>query len=755
VFSILFCLLCTGSGLANTVTTLLPEISAAASIAVDPVSENLFIFGDSVIRQLSMPTQAVSILAGAPGSSFSNGVGQDAVFGNTVAIVLSSNGNLYASDKLYKRVRQIVISTRVVSTLAGDGVDGRRDGVGTNSRFSSLGHIVTDSNDNLYVQDGTTVRKIVISSGNVTTLAGHNVPNVAPNFPSDNPYGLYFSRRTTGSGLLYVHYMSGVVTINVDNGLLDFTLMSSGFHPVATHPYAMYSNGSWFTMFGVPISHSLNQCHIKQYDLSGYVSSGFSMLTVPTTYIAGSATSDCSSVDGTGADIRVLMVGCSTADLSNGILYFSQPETQRIRALRASAPCSAGSYCPSGSSALNQGGPCPAGYYCRRGSDRIPCPAGTYCTPGMSAAAQALPCSAGKYCPSGSSTLDQGGLCPAGYYCAAGSDRATCSNGAYCPPGSTTPDQGGLCAVGFFCAAGADRVACSAGKYCPSGSFDQNALCTAGYYCAAGANRAPCSAGKYCPPGSATLDQGGPCTAGYYCAYGMDRAPCSPGQYCPAGSSTLNQGGTCAAGFYCAAGADRIPCSTGKYCPAGSESLDQGGQCTAGYYCSGGSDRAACSAGKYCPQGSSTLDQGGPCTAGYYCAAGADRAPCTAGMHCPPGSATQDQGGSCAEGFFCAARADREPCSAGKFCPPGSGTLDQGGMCTPGYACPGGGMIRMQCNAGLHAPEGSSSCTQCPRGLVTGSAGTVTISTIMDRVKNIELRYMVIVSTYSKLINWL
>ena len=77
------------------------------------------------------------------------------------------------ADKSNHLIRKIVISTGVVSTLAGSTSAGSTDATGTSAKFSNPVGIVTDGT-NLYVADGDNhrIRKIVIATGAVTTLAG-------------------------------------------------------------------------------------------------------------------------------------------------------------------------------------------------------------------------------------------------------------------------------------------------------------------------------------------------------------------------------------------------------------------------------------------------------------------------------------------------------------------------------------------------------------------------------------------------------
>ncbi len=126
------------------------------------------------IRKIVIATGAVTTLAGSaglPGST--NGTGSAARF-NSPQGMTTDNTNLYVADTWNHTIRKIVTSTGVVSTLAGSaGISGSADGTGSAARFNYPRGITTDG-ANLYVADTNsyTIRKIVISTGDVTTLAG-------------------------------------------------------------------------------------------------------------------------------------------------------------------------------------------------------------------------------------------------------------------------------------------------------------------------------------------------------------------------------------------------------------------------------------------------------------------------------------------------------------------------------------------------------------------------------------------------------
>jgi sugar lactone lactonase YvrE len=128
-----------------------------------------------VIRQVVMATGQVTTFAGSSGwSGTSDGVAAAARFTRPAGITSDDQGNLYVTDSGNHVIRRIAVATAEVTTLVGaPGASGSADGVGENARFSSPQGIAADDAGNIFVSDaGTTIRKIVISTRTVTTLAG-------------------------------------------------------------------------------------------------------------------------------------------------------------------------------------------------------------------------------------------------------------------------------------------------------------------------------------------------------------------------------------------------------------------------------------------------------------------------------------------------------------------------------------------------------------------------------------------------------
>ena len=94
---------------------------------------------------------AVTTLAGTGSTGSANGTGTSASF-NTPSGITTDGTNLYVADRENHLIRKIVISTGVVTTVAGTGSQGSANGTGTSASFKYPSGITTDGT-NLYVTD--------------------------------------------------------------------------------------------------------------------------------------------------------------------------------------------------------------------------------------------------------------------------------------------------------------------------------------------------------------------------------------------------------------------------------------------------------------------------------------------------------------------------------------------------------------------------------------------------------------------------
>ena len=104
-------------------------------------------------------TFVVTTIAGTGNTGSTNGTGTSASFDNPEGITTDGT-NLYVTNRNHL-IRKIVISTGAVTTLAGTGSSGSANGTGTSASFNYPSGITTDGT-NLYVADmgNNLIRKI-------------------------------------------------------------------------------------------------------------------------------------------------------------------------------------------------------------------------------------------------------------------------------------------------------------------------------------------------------------------------------------------------------------------------------------------------------------------------------------------------------------------------------------------------------------------------------------------------------------------
>lgn len=148
-------------------------VGAAASFnspeGITTDGTNLYVadVNNNKIRKIVIASGVVSTFAGAGIEGALDGKGTSL---KSFIDITTDGRHLYVVDTSHHRILKIAIATEEVSTLAGSGIEGFEDGKGTLATFYfPQGIAIVGSN--LYVADNHTIRKIVIDTGEVSTVA--------------------------------------------------------------------------------------------------------------------------------------------------------------------------------------------------------------------------------------------------------------------------------------------------------------------------------------------------------------------------------------------------------------------------------------------------------------------------------------------------------------------------------------------------------------------------------------------------------
>ncbi|HEX7764187.1 MAG TPA: hypothetical protein VF433_11330, partial [Cellvibrio sp.] len=162
---------------------------------------HLYVVDGNKIRKIVIATGVVTTLAGSGSRGSTNGVGTAAMFSSPIGIATDGT-HLYVADTGNHKIRKVEIATSAVTTLAGIGPS--VDGTGAAASFTRPQGITTDGT-HLYVADtgNDKIRKVVIATGVVTTLAGSGASGSVDGTGSAASF--YFPQGITTDGThLYV-----------------------------------------------------------------------------------------------------------------------------------------------------------------------------------------------------------------------------------------------------------------------------------------------------------------------------------------------------------------------------------------------------------------------------------------------------------------------------------------------------------------------------------------------------------------------
>jgi sugar lactone lactonase YvrE len=303
------------------------------------------------IRKIIISSGVVSSVTGSQGASSLSGSADgdvltatfyyDAYYGSGIT---TDGTNLYVADSYNNKIRKINMSTGKVSSLTGllniSQSYGAVDGVGPVARFNYPKGITTDG-INLYVADSgnNTIRSIVIFSGNVSPLAGAylGADGSGPSASMNSPYGvttdginLYVADRSSNK-IRKVVIATGAVTTLAGTGLTSCNASACALDDIGTA--ATFSNPTSITTDGVNlyVADNSNNKIRKIAPATGYTLATATSANVIVSSLTGGLSSAVTSgaTDGAGLSASFNQPYGITTDGNN--LYVSDTINNKIR----------------------------------------------------------------------------------------------------------------------------------------------------------------------------------------------------------------------------------------------------------------------------------------------------------------------------------------------------------------------------------------------------------------------------------------
>jgi sugar lactone lactonase YvrE len=268
----------------------------------------------------------VTTLAGST-SGFADGTGTAAQFAAPRGVAVDGAGNLYVADYSNNRIRKIVIASGVVTTLAGS-TSGNADGTGTAALFNQPSGVALDGAGTLYVADYNNhcIRKIEIASGAVTTFAGSDaVVPVSGNADGTGTAARFYRPAgvaVDGAGNLYVAESgnSRIRKIEIATRVVTTLAGSTGGYLDGTGTLAKFRNPTGVTADGAG--------NLYVADYGNHSIRKIVIATKEVTTFAGNSVTG--NTDGIGTSARFYSPTGVAVD-GAGNLYVADSSTNRIR----------------------------------------------------------------------------------------------------------------------------------------------------------------------------------------------------------------------------------------------------------------------------------------------------------------------------------------------------------------------------------------------------------------------------------------
>lgn len=181
-------------------------------------------------RDVSAAAHNVITVAGSGAVGSTDATGRYASFRYPLAIVADGRGNAYVADTGNNVIRRVVLSSGAVTTVAGDGAVGSDDGPAATASFNFPSGLALVNPATLAIADAYShkIRVLNIPTGAVSTLAGSGTFGMADGVGTNAQFGTPYDVVFDGAGALYVADGGVDVTSNLETNSIRKVDLSTG-----------------------------------------------------------------------------------------------------------------------------------------------------------------------------------------------------------------------------------------------------------------------------------------------------------------------------------------------------------------------------------------------------------------------------------------------------------------------------------------------------------------------------------------------